>query len=804
MGYSFGRPAASTSWPVGGGNVNVVAITECATGILFGNGNSVNLSVLSGNMTLSGTTTNTSATISSRGIDLVAGTSVNINVVSGSYLNITGSSANGSSARLNGTINISGSGNVSLAANSSTGYGIEMNSATVNVSGGANVTMQGNSTISEGIHLAGLTSNVSNGTLVLNGTTGATTATSGVNLSGTLNTTIGSAGSFKIYGTSNTAGSAYGVNIYTGATINLTTGGGGTLGVFGSAINTSAISITNATLNAFSGALTLNGTSSGNATTATGITVNGTVNSNVASGASVTLNGTTTTSGAGSGINLVTGSTLNQIAGGGGTLSLVGAANNTSAVYIDNNLALNVLSGTMLVDGTTFGNQSNATGVQIGGSLNATVATGSLLNITGRANTSGGSGIGLNFSASAAVNLLAGGGGTMNLQGIVNSGAYIGVFIPNAGTLSAQSGNMTVTGNSTSNAWAFYATNGGALTLNTAAGSNIDIVGNKTAGGNSAISFWRTINKVGLGNASITGISQGNVGIFNSGLTYNVTAGNLRVIGISDTTGINLANTINFYAAAGSTLSVEGTSTSTASTDAGIIFNTNNYTTSGGGTVTFSGNATNGMGINLNTGTLNVSGSTTVNITGNSTAGVGMRNAAFILDTQGGNVTVNGVGANVGWSAEGALTVNIATGNKVTITGNSTGSGIGANILSTVTQTSAGNLILAGTTATGTTGMNVGAVVTTATDANLSTVNGNLLLNSNIISNTGNVTLAAGKGSGVAASSIANGNVTGGDLIKGTATSITAGTGKTVILYSGNANTSNLSGLVTNGGTSQY
>ncbi|NDC40515.1 MAG: hypothetical protein EBZ77_03045 [Chitinophagia bacterium] len=49
-----------------------------------------------------------------------------------------------------------------------------------------------------------------------------------------------------------------------------------------------------------------------------------------------------------------------------------------------------------------------------------------------------------------------------------------------------------------------------------------------------------------------------------------------------------------------------------------------------------------------------------------------------------------------------------------------------------------------------------------------------------------------------------NGNVTGGDILLTSANgSITAATGKTVIFYSGNANTSNLSRFVTNGNTSQ-
>ncbi|WP_220087900.1 hypothetical protein, partial [Herbaspirillum rubrisubalbicans] len=71
------------------------------------------------------------------------------------------------------------------------------------------------------------------------------------------------------------------------------------------------------------------------------------------------------------------------------------------------------------------------------------------------------------------------------------------------------------------------------------------------------------------------------------------------------------------------------------------------------------------------------------------------------------------------------------------------------------------------------------------------------------ITSGGNVTLAAGSTQAIANASVANGNVSGGDVVVGNSSArITAGAGNTVVIYSGNANTQNLSGLVANGSTS--
>ena len=102
--------------------------------------------------------------------------------------------------------------------------------------------------------------------------------------------------------------------------------------------------------------------------------------------------------------------------------------------------------------------------------------------------------------------------------------------------------------------------------------------------------------------------------------------------------------------------------------------------------------------------------------------------------------------------------------------------------------------------------LNLAAPLSYGGDGDLSVVTGaaNILLNGNInASNSfGSVILSAGNGVPLNASQ-ANGNVTGGDVVVGNATSLSAGSHGTVVIYSGNANSAAYAPLVLNGGTRQ-
>ena len=147
------------------------------------------------------------------------------------------------------------------------------------------------------------------------------------------------------------------------------------------------------------------------------------------------------------------------------------------------------------------------------------------------------------------------------------------------------------------------------------------------------------------------------------------------------------------------------------------------------------------------------------------------------------------------------MTFNVGTSNPISISGTSV-NGTGLSLPSGFTSTSP----TAGFTVTGSSvnaNSSVLGAISTTGEVIIQTGSGNLVLNGNIATTSGNVTLMAGTSSAVAASSMTNGNVTGGDVKKGAGSSITAGAGKTVAIYSGNADSANLSALVTNGTTSR-
>ncbi len=272
--------------------------------------------------------------------------------------------------------------------------------------------------------------------------------------------------------------------------------------------------------------------------------------------------------------------------------------------------------------------------------------------------------------------------------------------------------------------------------------------------------------------------------------------------------GVNISGAVN----ASGTVTVNGSSTG----NIGVLLDNSSLTLSGGQGETIVGTSNTGLyGVYFGSnGTLIANHQLTINGTGGTNYGVAMDGSSTVAGlTVNGNNSIGGIEASGSFNASG----NVAfRANKITLS-NAAFVGSEANVvlraLNTATPFSVngsganfGNVasVLIGGTAQAA-DLNLAASLTYAGAGNLSVVTGpaNIILNGNIDASagSGSVILSAGNGVPINASQT-NGNVTGGDVIVGAATSIAAGEGGTVVIYSGNANSSSFEPLVANGTTS--
>jgi hypothetical protein len=210
---------------------------------------------------------------------------------------------------------------------------------------------------------------------------------------------------------------------------------------------------------------------------------------------------------------------------------------------------------------------------------------------------------------------------------------------------------------------------------------------------------------------------------------------------------------------------------------------------SGAGTIVGSTNAGQAGAELANGSALSASGPLTLNATGGIEA-AGCVSAGANVTLNANRITLNGgtfrgAGANVVLQAldtASAMTVNGSGGdfgNVASVVIGSAGQAATLNLAAPLTYAGAGNL----------------SVVTGAAD---------IVLNADINASAGggSVILSAGNGVPLNASQ-PNGNVTGGDVVVGCVSSLVAGGGGTVVIYSGNANSAAYAPLVTNGAISQ-
>ena len=750
------------------------------------------------------TASNTSNTWTGTNVtDTVNNASIASALNAGTNVLVTTASGNTSLGNITVAANIAsnGSGNLTLTANNN----ININAA-INLTGssGSNLTLNG----------VNVTNNVA-GTINTSGGVFFNTTGSGSNLSGV----ISGSGGITNQGNGTVVLSA--ANTYTGATNvvngNLTWSGNPYFNI-GRTTNISS----NATFNLLNSNNNLSGpipvsTIIGNGTfRLDGTTlINQTSNTN-GSGYSGYLNVAMSSGG------LIDLEGNSKIINGG--YQLINWTNNNASMFIAANATLDMWDGTAIyvdaltgsgsivksfIGGGSFPNNTNLTiGVANGSGTFSGVIGGGVGNnqlnlvkvgtgtevLTG-ANTYAGSTTVLNGNLTWSGNSYFNVGRTTNIASgavfdLLNSNNSLAGVFPNSTIIGA--GTLKFEGNSTLNQVSGGVPNQVNINIAMAAGGLIDLEGTSriTNGG------WQFINWAN-NNASMCISASSNLDIWDGNQVY-VDALNGSGTILRGTAGAQTIN-LTIGVANGSGVfsgKIYGGSNTSA---IGII-------KVGTGTQIFSGTEGYGGITYINQGILQIGNGATngsINITPlivnnatlvyNTTSNVVLQNITgtgnVIINTSGGNANITqNTGTALNYS--GTTTVQSGTGNVTLTNANNSLSGQ-VGVISAGTVNISNNVAL-----------NMAAVNASGPIA-LTTQSGNLTLNGNIQTTTGNVTLTAGANSGVAATSVSNGNVTGGDVVKGSATSVAAGSTGTVIIYSGNAN-STLQNLVTNGTNSFY
>lgn len=806
-------------------------LTLNGTGVGNGAGVLVTGSACStGNLTINGTANN--------GIAVnVAGT---LNASAGN-VTINGTANNGRGVRLSGTISAAGTVNITGSANDANGIAVPGN-LTLAAAGGATLTGTGNT--ANGINISATLDAGGTPVLTLNGCTssggGSNLTFFGVNISGTLNAAdltiigrglsgaddiggVGLTGSIftsRNLAINGTANNGIGVNLAgvvnaSGGNVTITgtsnTGRGvrlggtiaasGTVNATGTANDANGLAVpVNLTLRAAAGAFL-----SGTANTANGINISATLN---ASGTPVlTLNGTTSRgSGDFYGVNIagavnavdlvmigrglsatadVGGVTVTGSALASGNMTINGSASNGTGVNITG--TLNASNGSMTIAGTSC----TSRGVRLAG----TIAAAGTVDVTG-----GADGAAAGIGVAANLTLAAAGGATLTGTANAANGINISAFVNATGTPL-----LTLNGTSTGSDGGFYGVN---ITGNlNVASLTVNGVGNLSAAGNvGGTTVSGTLNAAG--DVTLNGRSGGTfAAVFFTGSV--AAGGNIVLNGAGDARyGVNVSGTLN----ASGTVAING-----SSSRADGVFVNSSLTLGGSRGATITGSSSTGLyGVHFTANsTLSAAGLLVVNGTGGANYGVALDGTAAVAGlTVNGNNSIGGIEASGCLTSTGNVTLNA---NRITLNG-ATFRGTGANVvLQALDSTRAmsvngsganfGNVasvVIGG--ASQAAALNLAVPLAYGGAGNLSVVTGaaNILLNGDINASvgTGSVILSAGNGVPLDAS-LANGNVTGGDVVVGSATSLAAGEGGSVVIYSGNANSAAFAPLVANGSTSQ-
>jgi filamentous hemagglutinin family protein len=506
-------------------------------------------------------------------------------------------------------------GDITVANAVSWGSG---NSLALNAAGAVNVNAAITATNGGSLSMTGGTISVSGVSISLGGTLTATATASGTNTGVNLtNATISvGSGTSTISGTSATG---YGVNFI--GSSNLTAGSGGTLTVGGTNTGSTVLSATQFAISAnltTAGSVTLNGTS----TSFVGLLLNGS-NTVTASSGNLALNGTATSdaglqlrgtialTSSGASTFSLTGNTSTyrgiELLGAAstsvtvsGNASFSGTSNTGTGVIFGLSSAFNVSSGNVTVSGVSTATTGS------GATLGTRFATASVTNsgsgslsITGTSDDSsataniGSAGVLL----TGANSLTNSGSGTLSLSGVNTSG--YGLQLKNAATL-ATSGTMSIAGTS----GAGYGVLLGSANTVTASSGNLTISG-ATASGSAGInssSGGNTITNNGSGTLTLNGTggdqlgatitsSSGDLVIGDTGTVTQsagtITAGNLLLSGTGSFSlgQANMVGTIAANAGSVSFVNNQNLTIGTVQTISGI-------TATGTATIQASGNLT--------------------------------------------------------------------------------------------------------------------------------------------------------------------------------------------------------------------
>ena len=576
-------------------------------------------------------TTKGNAALTSLGSNLSNITTGTLSYTSGSSLVNYSALTAGAGIATTGTI--SASGYITLDNTSNIGTNLGTSAIGVNVTAPLTalglLTLTGTSSGNAGVSIAG---NISGSSIQASGAT--TSGSTGLYLGGVSVITTGTSGTSSLTGTSAaTNGGGYpAFDVSGNATV--TAGSGTTINLLGNATgsnteyytNTRGFRTESGTTLTISGNVNITGSSKSD----DGVYFLGSL---IENGASSVVNITGTTAGAGggggAGVHLGT-TTVNN----GGSLSVVGAANNTNltmsspeqGVYVGGSITGS--GGNISIRGTAT-SYGNSEGVYL---ANSVTTNNGALSIVGQ-----------NLYGSGASDVVLGGNinaGTANLT-VQSIGG--GITQNASTTLTGKNITLDNTGAGIATSLITDATSNPALTANsTVIGGTLNsstgaiAAGNGVSGNNNAISLSGSINATGNVNIQGNTASQTNTGV-------NLAAGSsITTTGASSTIAIN----------SGENIAIAGTITSAGS---------------GGVTITAGKDSSSAAALTASSGsTITQTGSGNVSLL---TTGVGNLTPAKIVDSGSGNVILAAGDQIAAGTAAGGQVLTTNTANTVTLTG---------------------------------------------------------------------------------------------------------------------------------------
>jgi fibronectin-binding autotransporter adhesin len=373
-------------------------------------------------------------------------------------------------------------------------------------------------------------------------------------------------------------------------------------------------------------------------------------------------------------------------------------------------------------------------------------------------------------------------GATLDMAGFANS-------------IGSLAGAGTVTNSS---ATAATLTAGGDNTSTTASGTIQDGAGTlaltKTGSGTLTLSGSNTYS--GGVNINAGTLNAGSSGALGSSGTVSFGGGTLQY------SASNQTDYSSRFSSAGSQLWAIDTNAQSVTYASALAGTGSTLTKLGTGTLTLSGANTYSGTTSINAGTLTIGSAGTLG-SGSYAGAISIASGSTLAYSSGAAQTLSGV-----LSGAGALTKDTSSSSTLTLTGANTHSGgttINAGTLQVGNGGTTGTLGSGAVTDNANLAFNLSSAYsipnTISGSGTMSATSGGALTINGATTLSGNITLTAGNASGVSSTSVANGSVTGGDVVLNAAVSAT-GAGNTVTIYSGNATTSPYTAQVSGSATS--